>query len=73
MEPRRMRTTIGKRRLILGGIAVLALMAITRLSEISQAGMSAPGFVAETVDHEKLALADYQGKSAILLNFYANY
>jgi hypothetical protein len=68
-----MRTTIWKRRLVLGSIAALALLAVARLSEIREASRPAPGFVAETVDYNKLSLADYQGKSAVLLNFYANY
>ena len=68
-----MRSTIWKRRLVLSSIAALALLAITRLSEVRETNSTAPGFVAETFDHQKLALADYQGKSAVLLNFYANY
>jgi hypothetical protein len=68
-----MRSTIWKRRLVLSSIVALALLAITRLSAVREASSPAPGFVAETIDHQKLALADYQGKSAVLLNFYANY
>ena len=38
----------------------------------TEAGPPAPAFAAETVEGKKLALADYRGKSAVLLNFYSN-
>ncbi|MBI3910981.1 MAG: redoxin domain-containing protein [Armatimonadetes bacterium] len=36
-------------------------------------GELAPAFTAKTVGGKKIALADYKGKSAVLLNFYANF
>jgi hypothetical protein len=38
-----------------------------------QTGAPAPDFVAETIDGKRIGLADYKGKSAVLLNFYANF
>lgn len=36
-------------------------------------GRPAPPFTAETTDGKKIALADFRGKSAVLLVFYANW
>lgn len=36
-------------------------------------GDPAPNFTAETVDGKKISLAEYRGKSGVILNFYANF
>lgn len=44
-----------------------------RLAAEPQAGKPAPAFSAPTVDtNKKVSLAQYKGKSAVLLNFYFN-
>jgi hypothetical protein len=36
-------------------------------------GTPAPEFTAETLAGKKLSLADYRGKSAVILNFFASW
>jgi peroxiredoxin len=44
-----------------------------RLSAAPEKGKAAPAFVGETVDGKKISLAEYKGKSAVLLNFFASW
>jgi peroxiredoxin len=44
-----------------------------RLSAATEKGKPAPAFVGETIDGKKISLADYKGKSAVLLNFFASW
>jgi len=68
-----MRLMIRNGQAILLALAALAVLGVARLAAATEAGALAPGFTAETVDGKRIALADYKGKSAVLLNFYANY
>jgi hypothetical protein len=51
----------------------LGLMLGGRLNAAPQKGKPAPAFTGETLDGKKIALADYKGKSAVLLNFFASW
>ncbi len=64
-----------KHRWIALPAALLAtgLMAGGRLSAAPEKGKPAPAFAAETLDGKKIALADYKGKSAVILNFFASW
>ncbi len=55
----------------LAGAAILA--GGTRLLAEPKEGKPAPAFTAETLDGKKIALADHRGKSAVILNYYANF
>lgn len=44
-----------------------------RLSAAPEKGRPAPSFAVETMDGKKIALADYKGKSAVILNFFASW
>ncbi len=52
---------------------LIGLAVLPGLSASPKVGQAAPEFKAETVDGKKIALSDYKGKSAVLLNFYANF
>jgi AhpC/TSA family len=56
-------------------VAFLAtgLMGSGRLSAAPEKGKPAPAFTAETLDGKKIALADYKGKSAVIVNFFASW
>jgi hypothetical protein len=49
------------------------LMVSGRLSAAPEKGKPAPAFSAQTLDGKKIALADYTGKSAVILNFFASW
>jgi cytochrome c biogenesis protein CcmG, thiol:disulfide interchange protein DsbE len=49
------------------------LIASGRLSAAPEKGKPAPAFSAQTLDGKKIALADYTGKSAVILNFFASW
>jgi peroxiredoxin len=60
----------------LAAAAVAVAVGLTfngRLSAAPDRGKAAPAFVGETVDGKKISLADYKGKSAVLLNFFASW
>lgn len=50
-----------------------ATLGAASLSATPKPGDPAPAFTAQTIDGKKVSLADYRGKSAVLLNFYANF
>lgn len=51
----------------------LGLSAVPRSAAEPAVGKAAPGFSGQTIDGKKISLAAYRGKTAVLLNFYANY
>jgi cytochrome c biogenesis protein CcmG/thiol:disulfide interchange protein DsbE len=44
-----------------------------RSSAAPDKGKPAPAFTAQTLDGKKITLADYKGKSAVVLNFFASW
>ena len=54
-------------------ILTLGLACSGRSSAAPAKGTAAPGFTAETLAGSKLSLADYKGKSAVILNFFASW
>ena len=60
-----------RRLLMLAGLVALLLPAL--LAAAPKRGAKAPEFTLETLDGERIALSDYRGTSAVLLNFYANF
>jgi hypothetical protein len=64
-----------KSRWIIVSAAVMAagLIASGRLSAAPEKGKPAPAFSAQTLEGKKIALADYTGKSAVILNFFASW
>lgn len=63
------------RRWIPIAAAVLAagLMSGARLNAAPEKGKPAPGFSAETLAGKKIALAEFKGKSAVIVNFFASW
>lgn len=58
-------------RLVITAVAALALA--TAASALVEVGKPAPAIAGTTMDGKKFSLADYKGKSAVLLNFYASW
>ncbi len=54
-------------------MAAVGLALGPRLSAAPEKGTPAPAFTGTTVDGKKIVLADYKGKSAVLLNFFASW
>lgn len=67
-----MRTT---RLLVLAaaGALVIGLVMSRQINAAPPKGKQAPAFSGESLDGKKITLADYKGKSAVLLNFFASW
>ena len=53
---------------------VAAVMAVgSGRGAVPEKGKPAPAFTAGTLDGKTIALADYRGKSAVILNFFASW
>ena len=62
------------RWLVAAAAAVAVGLAVNgRLSAAPEKEKPAPALVGVTVDGKKISLADYKGKSAVLLNFFASW
>ena len=59
------------RRLVMSAAAVLWLAATA--SALVEIGRPAPAIAGTTMDGKRFNLADYKGKSGVLLNFYASW
>lgn len=64
------------KKLLLRAVGPLALMVALGAGMVQaapQVGKPAPNFTGTTTAGKKLSLSQYKGKSAVLLNFYANF
>ena len=60
-------------RVVSAAALAAGLLAGGRLNAAPEKGKPAPAFSAETLAGKKIALADYKGKSAVILNFFASW
>lgn len=54
-------------------ISALALAGVASAAPRLDRGETAPDFTGTTLNGKKLSLSDYRGKSAVVLNFYADF
>ena len=59
--------------LLVAGCVAAAVIWEGITSHPTSAGDAAPAFAAKALDGRSIALADYRGHSAVLLNFFADH
>jgi len=60
-------------RAVSGAALTVALAAGVAAQTAVRTGQVAPDFAGTTTDGKKVRLSQFRGKSAVLLNFYANF